>query len=144
MIRLSCLLIATLWLLAGALVQPASAVLQFYKEYEKLYLDTHPDKEYAAAVKKLSVRCFVCHQGKQRKNHNPFGKHLVPLLDRKTDLRNTEKIIAAIKKVVAMHVDPNDEQSETYLDRIKASKWPGGELEDLKKEPEGEQQQAEQ
>ena len=37
-----------------------------------------------------------------------------------------------------MHVDPKDEKSETYLDRLKASKWPGGNLEDLKKDPKGE------
>ena len=75
------------------------------------------------------------HQGKLRKHHNAFGIHLVDLLDRKKDMRDKEKIAAAIKKVVEMHVDPKDEKSETYLDRIKASKWPGGELDDLKKEP---------
>jgi hypothetical protein len=67
----------------------------------------------------------------------------VELLDRKKDLRDKEKIIASIKKVVEMHVNPEDDKSETYLDRIKAGKWPGGELEDLKKEPpEGASQQA--
>jgi cytochrome c2 len=103
--------------------------------YKTEYLDNHKDKEYVATVTKAANRCFTCHQGKSRKNHNEFGKHLVELLDRKKDLRNKEKIAAAIKKVVAMHVDPKDEKSETYLDRIKASKWPGGELEELKKEP---------
>ncbi len=90
--------------------------------------------------KKAADRCFICHQGKNRKNHNPFGDHLVEMLDRKTDLRDKEKISAAIKKVVAMHVDPKDEKSETYVDRIKASKWPGGELAELKKEPPKEEQ----
>jgi cytochrome c2 len=103
--------------------------------YKAEYLDKHPDKEYAAAVNKANVKCLVCHQGKLRKNHNPFGKHLVELLDRKTDMKDKEKIAAAIKKVVEMHVDPENDQSETYLDRIKASKWPGGELEELKKDP---------
>ena len=42
---------------------------------------------------------------------------------------------AAIKKVVEMHVDPKNDKSETYLDRIKASKWPGGELKQLMEEP---------
>jgi cytochrome c2 len=68
--------------------RPAAAVVQFYVEYKKAYLDTHPDKEYAAAVNKASDRCFVCHQGKNRKNHNEFGIHLVELLDRKKDIRD--------------------------------------------------------
>jgi cytochrome c2 len=129
--------------LATSIVQPAVAVVQFYNVYAKEYLDTHPDKEYAAAVKKAAVRCLVCHQGKNRKHHNAFGEHLDELLDRKTDLRDVDKVSAALKKVLDMHVDPKDEKSETYLERIKAGKWPGGELEDLKKEPpEGESQQA--
>jgi hypothetical protein len=59
----------------------------------------------------------------------------VETLDRKKDIKNKEKIIAEIEKAVKLHVDPNDDKSETYLDRIKAGKWPGGELEELKKEP---------
>jgi cytochrome c2 len=133
--RYVCLLIfATLFLIAG-LAQPAVAVVQFYNQYAKQYLDTHPDKDYAAAVKKPAVRCLVCHQGKSRKHHNAFGEHLDELLDRKKDIRDIEKITAALEKVVQLHVDPKDDKSETYLDRIKASKWPGGELEELKKEP---------
>jgi hypothetical protein len=57
------------------------------------------------------------------------------MLDRKKDSKDKEKIQAAIKKVAEMHVDPKDKKSETYLDRIKASKWPGGELKELKEEP---------
>jgi hypothetical protein len=41
--------------------------------------------------------------------------------------------------VVAMHVDPKDKKSETYLDLIKASKWPGGELKQLMEEPKEEE-----
>ena len=115
--------------------EPALAVPQFYKVFKKGYLDNHPDKKYAEAVNKGTAKCLVCHQGKKRKNHNAFGEHLVELLDRKTDMKDVEKIKAALEKVLAMHVDPKDEKSETYADRIKASKWPGGELEALKKEP---------
>jgi len=122
-------------LLVVAFVRPSAAIMQFYVEYKKEYLDNHPDKEYAELVNKAANRCFVCHQGKNRKNHNAFGIHLVDLLDKKKDMRDKEKIAAALKKVVEMHVDAKDEKSETYLDRIKASKWPGGEYEDLKKEP---------
>jgi cytochrome c2 len=99
-------------------------------------LDNHPDKKFVAEVNKGTNSCLVCHQGKKsRKNHNAFGLPLVELLDRKKDIKDVPKIAAALKTVVEMHVDPNDEKSETYLDRIKASKWPGGELADLQKEP---------
>jgi cytochrome c2 len=138
--RLSLLLVILLTL---GFARPCAAIVQFYTEYKKEFLDNHPDKKYVELVNKASNRCFVCHQGKKKKtNHNAFGKHLVELLDRKKDMKDKEKILAAIKKVVAMHVDPKDENSETYLDRIKASKWPGGELEELMKEPPQEEKAA--
>ena len=114
--------------------RPANAIVQFYKEYDKLYLENHPDKDYVALVRKGTNKCLVCHQGKNRKHHNPFGIHLVEPLDRKKDLRNTEKIIAEIKKVMEMPVDPKDKDGETYADRVEAGEWPGGEFEELKKE----------
>jgi hypothetical protein len=133
--------------LALVVARPSFAVLQFYQVFKAEYLDNHPDKEFAATVNKTANRCFVCHQGKKsKKNHNAFGKLLVEPLDWKKDAKDKEKIIAALKKAVATHVDPKNEKSETYLDRIEASKWPGGELKDLEKEPEkkdGEQDEGE-
>ena len=123
--------------LAIGFARPSAAVVQFYMQYKKDYLDHHPDKEYAALVNKAANRCFVCHQGKKsRKNRNPFGQQLAELLDWKKDARDKEKIAEALKKVLAMHVDPDDEKSETYLERVSASKWPAGELEELRREPE--------
>lgn len=133
--RYLCLLALAALLIAVAPARPAGAVAQFCKVFRTEYLDNHPDQEYAAALNKAAVRCLVCHQGKNRKHHNAFGEHLEELLDRKKDVKDVEKIKAALKKVVELHVDPKDDKSETYLDRIKASKWPGGELEDLKKNP---------
>jgi hypothetical protein len=138
MTRSLCLFLVAFSFVAN-MVQPARAVVQFYTEFKKEYLDTHSDKEFAAAVNKAAVRCLVCHQGKVRKHHNPFGDHLVEMLDRKKDIRDKEKIRAAIKKALELHVDPKDDKSETYMDRLKASKWPGGELEELKKDPPKEQ-----
>src|SRR5439155_24316825 len=104
--------------------------------FKKDYLDKHPDKKFVETVDKADVKCFVCHQGKKKKdNRNAFGQELAKLLDRKKDLKNDEKITASIKKVLAMHVDPKNDKSETYMDRLKASKWPAGDLEELKKEP---------
>ena len=119
-----------------AFAAPALADPKFYMVFKKEYLEKHPDKKFAEAMDKPDVRCLVCHQGKKsKKNHNAFGLPLVDLLDRKKDLKDEKKISESIKKVLAMKVNPKDPKSETYLDRLKASKWPGGELEDLKKEP---------
>jgi cytochrome c2 len=133
--RYVCLSMVAAMLIGLTAARPAAAIVQFYNVFKDEYLKNHPDKEYVAALTKGSNKCFVCHQGKKRKNHNAFGEHLKDLLDRKKDKKDVEKIKAALAKVLAMHVDPKDEKSETYLDRVKASKWPGGELEDLKKEP---------
>jgi hypothetical protein len=126
--------VATL-LLVVWMVQPAQAVLQFCKVFKTEYLDNHPNQEYAAELNKAANKCFICHQGKNRKNHNAFGEPLVDLLDRKTDTKDIPKITAALKKVAAMPVDPSKPDGETFGDRIAAGKWPGGDLEDLKKEP---------
>ena len=124
-------------LLVIGVARPSFAVLQFYMQYKKDYLDNHSDKEYAETVNKSANRCFVCHQGKKnKKNRNAFGDQLTELLDWKKDAKDKEKIAAALKKAVATHVDPKNDKSETYLDRIRASKWPAGELKDLEKEPE--------
>ena len=132
--RISLIMLAALFLAFGP-VRPAAAILQFYKEFETLYIKDHPNKDFVKEVTTGTNKCLICHQGKNRKHHNVFGIHLVEPLDRKKDIKDKEKIIAEIEKVVELHVDPKDEKSETYLDRIKAGKWPGGEFEDLKKEP---------
>jgi hypothetical protein len=137
--RRFCLILSTL-VIALVAYRPAPAVLQFYTVFKTEYLDNHPDEEYVKALSKGTDKCYICHQGKNRKNHNKFGLPLVDMLDRKKDLRDTKKVAAALKKVVEMHVDPKDDKSETYADRIKASKWPGGELAELKKEPPEEEQ----
>lgn len=121
-------------LVACGLTHPAMAIKQFSDQFKELYIKHHPNKEFAEYVTK-KVRCFVCHQGKKKKNHNPYGQHLTELLDRKKDKKNKEKIIAALKQVGAMHSDPNDEKSPTYAELIAAGKLPGGPLEEVKKEP---------
>lgn len=128
--------IASLLILAVWLAQPAQAVLQFCKVFQTEYLDNHPNQEFAAELNKPANRCYICHQGKNRKHHNAYGIHLVDLLDRKTDTKDVPKITEALKKVAAMPVDPAKPDGETYGDRIAAGKWPGGDnLESLKAEP---------
>jgi len=103
-------------------------------EFKKDYIDSLKDKKFAEAMDKGDVKCLVCHQGKQKKNRNDFGKVVGKLLTKK-DAKDKDKIAAGLKKALAMHVDPKDEKSETYMDRLMASEWPGGKLEDLKKDP---------
>ncbi len=116
-----------------ALVSPAAAIKPFYDEFKKDYLDNHKDKKFAETVDK-GDKCLICHQGKNKKGRNPFGQQLGKLLTKK-DAKNKAKIDEALKKVLAMHVDPKNDKSETFLDRLNNGEWPGGKLEDLKKEP---------
>ena len=117
-----------------AFVAPAVALPPFQIEFKKDYLDSLKDKKFAEEMNKADVKCLVCHQGKQKKNRNAFGKDVGKLLTKK-DAKDKDKIAAGLKKALAMHVDPKDDKSETYMDRLMASKWPGGNLEDLKKDP---------
>jgi len=95
---------------------------QFVATYVKSDSEDAKDKAFAEAVEK--VKCNVCHEGKLKKNRNEYGKALGQLLSRKTDTEDKEKILAALKKVEAKRVDPKDENSPTFGDRIKAGKLP--------------------
>jgi hypothetical protein len=114
-------------------VRPAHAIMQFQKEWIKLYVGDDKDSDFAKEVKKAG--CFICHQGKLRKHHNPYGIHLVDLLDKKADMKNPEKIIEAIKKIEPLHSVAGDDKSPTYGELIKKGELPGGPLDEAKKEP---------
>jgi hypothetical protein len=133
--RFRILLVMTALLISVMVARPAAAILPFYNAFKKDYLDKLEDKKFAEEVNKASNRCFVCHQGKNRKNRNAMGLELSKLLNAKKDAKDAEKISASIKKVMEMHTNPKDEKSPTYFDRLKESKWPAGELEELKKDP---------
>jgi hypothetical protein len=111
--------------------QPALAVLQFYKVWEEEYLKNHPDQEYAKLVKKPANRCFVCHVGKKRSHRNAYGALMEEGLEWKKDAKDKEKILAVIKQAGEGKFDDNT----TFAQRIEASKFPAGELEELKKDP---------
>jgi len=129
----------------GSLARPACAILQFQKEFVKLYVNDKDgaqksegsDKEasFAELVTGKKTRCFTCHQGKKRKNHNAYGQQLAKLLDKKKDKKDTKKIVEALEIVGKMHTNAKDKKSPTYADLIKAGKFPGGPLEEVKKEP---------
>lgn len=121
--------------LAGGVARPAFAVLQFFQVFDKTYLAEHPNEEFVKEARSPKMRCLICHQGKIRRNHNPYGIHLVELLDRRKDAKNVEKIKEALAKVGEMHSDPEDETSPTYAEMIEAGTFPGGTLEEASKEP---------
>ena len=76
--------------------------------------------------------------GEKNKHENVYGKHLAKLLDHEADKDNDEKIIAALHQVGPLPYDPAKPDGETFDARIAASKLPGGDdLDELKKEPEG-------
>ena len=115
----------------------AQAFPQFWKEFDGYYLKEHENTEWADQVrdKEAKVNCLICHQGKKKKkNRNAYGDALDELLTKK-DKKDSEKIIAAFQEVADLPVDPDDEDSETFGDRIAAGKWPAGELDDLMEEP---------
>jgi hypothetical protein len=128
-----------LMLLVGAAVsgatRPAFAILQFYQQFDKVYLAEHENAEFVKAAHDPKMRCLICHQGRLRKNHNPYGVHLVELLDKRKDIRDVEKIKEALAKVGAMHSDPEDDKSPTYDELIKKGEFPGGTMEEASKEP---------
>ena len=117
-----------------ASAQPALAVAKFQKVFFDHYLKEHKDEEFAEYVK-TKVKCYVCHQGKKKKNHNPYGVHLVKLLDKKKDAKDDAKIVASLEKVGKMPSNPKDKKSPTYAELIAKGQLSGGKLEDLKKEP---------
>ncbi|MEX2316964.1 MAG: hypothetical protein WD669_07420 [Pirellulales bacterium] len=133
--RKLCLPLVAAVVLSLSTARPAAAIQQFFNAFVDNYVKNHPDKKFAEMVQK-EAKCLVCHQGaKNRKNRNMFGKEMDKLLDRQKDMKDVEKIVASLKTALAVRTDPKNDKSETFLDRVKAGKLPGGNLEDLKKEP---------
>ena len=111
-------------------------MLQFYKVFDEVYLKDHENKEFVKTAQSAKMRCLICHQGRKRTNHNPYGIHLVELLDKRKDIRDVEKIKKSLAEVGKMHSDPEDDKSPTYDELIKEGKFPGGTFEEAIKEPE--------
>ncbi|MBL9165409.1 MAG: hypothetical protein JNL18_21960 [Planctomycetaceae bacterium] len=121
--------------LSGFTANSASAIAPFQAVFIKEYINDHPNEEFAKMVK-TKAKCHICHQGKKiGPHHNAYGKHLVELLDAKTDKKDVEKIKAALATVAEMHSDPEDDKSPTYGELIAKGELPGGDLEKAKEEP---------
>jgi hypothetical protein len=133
--RFALLFLAVSALFIFGVAQPSAGMQQFFDAFMKEYIANHSDKKFAEMVTK-EAKCHVCHQGAKRTNRNVFGQELDKMLDKKTDLKDLDKIKASFKKALEIKVDPKNDKSETYGDRLKAGKLPAGNLDDLKKEPE--------
>lgn len=129
MTRLLCALAAAALLLSVS-ARPAAAFKQFQDEWMKLYVEDSSNEDFVAAAKE--AKCYLCHQGKKKSNHNPYGEHLVERLSKK-DKKDVEKIVNAIKEVGELESD--GEGSPTYAELIAEGKLPGGTLEEAKEEP---------
>lgn len=114
---------------------PAGAFPQFQKEFIAKYADG-TDEAYTELVKK-DAKCYVCHQGKKKKNRNTYGEALHEYLGKK-DKKDVEKIVASLEKVAAESSDPSDPDAPTFGELIADGKLPGGTLDEMKTEPEGE------
>ena len=126
--------IVSAMLFAICVLTASSAVARpnYFTQWRKLYLTEKTTEKYDKLIKK-QAKCFVCHQGKKKKNHNDYGELLEDLIKEKE--KDKEKITKAIQKVGKMHSDPKDKKSPTYDELIAKGKLPGGKLADLKKEP---------
>ena len=82
--NLGLMLLVGLFVVCGS-ARPALAILPFFKEFTKLYENQDPESDLGMLLKNKKQRCLVCHQGKKKKNHNPYGMHFVGMLDKKKD-----------------------------------------------------------
>ncbi len=124
---------AGLFLICGSVVVAlsvnwASARPQFNAEFKGKYVKPDgTDVEKGFAKKVDMVKCLVCHgkkDGKEdKKVRNDYGKALNKLLN-KDDAKNKVKINKALDTVYDEKVPDG---TETFGDRIKAGKLPGGE-----------------
>lgn len=139
---------------AASMAPRAHAVQYFYSVWKEVYVneaDDASDEEKAFAAKvddRETGRCFVCHVVGEtsRKLHNTYGIPLTELLDKKDfglrqrrdDPEGAEKkVLEALKKVAAMHSDPDDEESPTFGELIAKGELPGKtpeNLDEIKKE----------
>jgi hypothetical protein len=108
-------------LLFGSMAQPVSAVPNFKKAFESMYVK--PNTPLAKEIE--TAKCNICHMGESKKMRNAYGQELAKYL-KKTDKDNKPKIDAALKKVEDVHSDPANPKSPTYGELIKSGKLPVG------------------
>lgn len=116
----------------AGVIAPAVAFPPFQKQFLAKYADG--TDEAFTMLAKDDAKCFVCHQGKNKKNRNPYGAALAELIGKK-DQKDTDKIIAALEKVASQSSNPEDSTAPTFGELIDEGKLPGGDLDTVKAEP---------
>lgn len=118
-------------LMAISFATSADAFPQFQKEFLKRYADGS-DEAYTDLAK--GAKCFVCHQGKKKKNRNAYGEALHQYLGKK-DKKDVEKINESLETVAGESSDPSDPDAPTFGELIAEGSLPGGTVEENKAEP---------
>ncbi len=120
--------------IVGALIvlstsRPAKAFPEFRKEFIAKYVkqDAGDAKEMEFAQICEKAKCNICHEGKNKKNRNVYGKQLARLLT-EDDKENKAKIQESLEKVSAMKSKADDTSAPTFGELIKAGKLPCGDL----------------
>lgn len=119
-------------MVALGVVAPAAAFPDFQKQFFAKYADG-TDEAFTDLCKK-EAKCFICHQGKKKKNRNPYGQALHEHLGKK-DKKDVEKILAALDTVAEQSSNPDDPDAPTFGELIAEGKLPGGDLDTAKEEP---------
>ena len=117
--------------LFGCIAPTAQAIPPFYKQFAEMY----GGEDSALPELDRKQACFVCHQGKKKKNRNAYGEALSEHLTKK-DKADVEKIIAALETVATQSSNPEEEGAPTFGELITAGELPGGSLEQSMLEPE--------
>ena len=114
----------------------AFAIKPFYVQFVEMYAgeESEASDEFKELVNDKKNKCLICHQGKKKKNRNPYGVALGELLTKKD--KQPEKIIEALKAVADQSSDPDNEEAPTFGELIAEGKLPGGTFEECKEEPE--------
>ncbi len=98
----------------------------FFVQFKERYVfENTGDPGHEAWIKKVkATRCNICHEGKNRKIRNIYGKELSRLLD-KADRKNKKKIHESFIEVESWKISKDSE--ETFGDKIMRGELPGGE-----------------
>ena len=125
-----CLMLAAFFVTLTS--ESSNARPEYWKVYLKQYVKGKRDEAWQKMMNKN--KCYVCHQGKKKKNRNIYGEALAKFLNKKTK-KDNEKTLKALLTVAKQLSDPKDKKSPTFGTLIERGEFPAGKLEDLKKEP---------
>ena len=96
--------------LVASLIWSADNRAEARAQYSKAFAKTYPKVK---AAKK--TRCYVCHVGKKKKNHNAYGKALAKALPKKKT-KDVKKIKKALEKVA--------KENKKFAEKLKKGELP--------------------